>query len=970
MKFNLLFLLLMLNCSVAYSQDDPSALVDPFIGTGGHGHTYPGATLPFGMVQLSPDTRNDGSWDGCSGYHYDDSLVLGFSHTHLSGTGCSDYGDILLMPFSGKKSKVETISSRLIHANESALPGYYSLKLDDGTKVELTTTLRVGVHRYTFAKSSGGFLIDLMHRDEVLESALEIVDATHLKGFRRSKAWAGDQLIYFYITLSQPLTSFHFIDENEMTFSEAKKYSGKKIKGFIQFENIAKPLIVKVAISSVSTDGAKQNMQTETTDFNFNKIKIDARQTWYDELSKIQIEGGTAEQQKIFYTALYHCLIVPNIYEDVDGRYRGSDFKIHTAVGFHRYTVFSLWDTFRAWHPLMTILAPDRVRDFIQTFLSQYDESGLLPVWELSSNETECMIGYHSVSVIADAYAKGIRNFDTEKALAAMKKSAETATRFGLASYMKNGYIDRMDESESVSKSLEYAYDDWCISRFANSLNHKEDAQRFLLRSEGWKNLYDKDGGFMRPRDNGGWLKPFDPYEVNGNYTEANAWQYSFFVPQDVNGLIKYSGGKEKFTVKLDSLFSTHPKTTGRDQADITGLIGQYAHGNEPSHHMAYLYDYVDAPYKTQEMIHRIVNEMYHAQPDGLSGNEDCGQMSGWLVMSAFGIYPVTPGSTEYVFGTPMFPKATINLVNGKKFSIQADGISPENYFIKNIQLNGEKWNKIFLSHEQIAGGGELVFTMSSQPDKTSHYEIPPVTTLDDVNYLKAPVIQAEEKVFKDSMLVTITADEGKQIHYTIDGSEPNSNSSVYAKPFYIKEKSRVEAQVFQGENKSKVTSAQYFKNLHPDWKIVSISNFHRSYNAGGAAGIIDGLEADLNWQKGGWQGYQLTDFEVIIDMGKEETVRELFGSFLQDTRSWILMPTNISIELSSDNVKYTPVLNVPNKIPADDYTIQIQKLGAAIPKQNARYIKVKATNYGQLPSWHPGHEGFAFIFVDEIIAK
>src|SRR6185437_11377129 len=553
------------------AQRDLTRYVNPFIGTAGHGHTFPGAIVPYGMVQLSPDTRLTG-WDGCSGYHYSDSRIYGFSYTHLSGTGISDYGDILLTPMVGRH-----YSGHFQHQNETATPGYYSVKLDeDDILVELTTTARAGMHRYTFPRTNNATIVlDLAHRDKVLGSALRVLGVNMVVGWRRSSSWAKDQVVYFALEFSQPFTAYEANEAERKTYFHFDTRTGA-------------PLLVKVGISAVDIDGALQNLRAEIPHWDFDKIRADAKAAWNAELNRITVSGGTAAQLTNFYTSLYHVMTVPNLFMDVNRRYRGRDFKVHVAEGFSNYTVFSLWDTFRAAHPLYTIIDRNRTRDFIKTFLAQYEQGGRLPVWELAANETDTMIGYHAVSVIADAIAKGIiTGYDLNTAFEAMKHSAELRQQRGLAAYIDQGFIGTEDDRESVSKVLEYAYDDWCIAQVAKKLGWTADYERYMARAQSYKNVFDYSSGFMRPRSNGNWVDPFDPREVTFAFTEANSWQYTFFAPQDLGGLIALIGGREKFARKLDQLFTTDSRTTGREQADITGLIGQYAHGNEPSHHMA-----------------------------------------------------------------------------------------------------------------------------------------------------------------------------------------------------------------------------------------------------------------------------------------------------------------------------------------------------------------------------------------------
>lgn len=979
---NIFFVSFIVNLNSVFSQQNLIKYVDPMIGTGGHGHTFPGATVPFGMVQLSPDTRIDGSWDGCSGYHYSDSVIFGFSHTHLSGTGISDYGDILLFPFTGKFNSQKKYSSAFNHTNEFASPGYYSVFLNsEDVKIELTASERVGFHQYTFnsGTDSAGLIIDLKHRDNVTGAVLFQIDDKHVAGFRRSSAWAKDQLIYFYIEFSEAV-KFDYVQSDSVILSGKKNDQTKfygNIYASVKFKLISdNRLKVKVALSSVSTDGARKNLLSEIPLWDFQSIRSKAGNKWNKELNKIKVAGGTEENIKIFYTSLYHCMIAPNIYNDVDGRYRGRDFKIHKSQSDY-YTVFSLWDTFRAWHPLMTIIDQKRTLDFIKTFLKQYEQGRMLPVWELSSNETECMIGYHSVSVITDAYLKGIKNFNAEEALMAMRNSAEAENRYGLGAFINHGYIDIMDESESVSKTLEYSYDDWCISKFANSIGRLDVEKQYFKRSNHWQNLFDSDTKFIRPRKNGGWLKPFDFFEVNNNYTEANAWHYTFFVPHNLEELIHKMGGKNAFEEKLDLLFTSQNKTTGRDQADITGLIGQYAHGNEPSHHMAYLYNYTNHPWKTQMRITQILNEMYHSRPDGIIGNEDCGQMSAWYVMSAMGLYQICPGNNTFEMTTPLFDDVWIDLENGKTFHIHKENYSKENQYIQNSTCNNLTISK-HLPFQTLNKGGELVHNMGKEMQeekeelKDLHFEKERVMLNNYYSdFITSPVIEFISSVFKNFVDVSIKIDSGLKIFYSLNGKNPDTLSERYINPLKIDTTVILKAIAFdQNGNSSYVTTTKFFKMPHPDWKINILSKYNSQYSAGGNDGIIDGIKGDNDWRKGGWQGYQGQDFESVIDFGKEILISSVHASFLQDTRSWILMPVNVIYEISVDNIHFQKALSVSNLIADTVMTNTIEEMGGNIQPTKARFLKVKAQNYGALPSWHAGSGGEAFIFIDEIDIK
>lgn len=952
----------------SHAQPDYVQYVNPFIGTGGHGHTFPGATVPFGMVQLSPDTRIDGSWDGCSGYHNSDSLIYGFSHTHLSGTGCSDYGDFMLMPMSGAFSFApKTYASKFDRNSEKAVAGFYSLHLnDDNIDAEFTTTTRVGFHKYRFNQGGmNNLILDLEHRDKLLEGEIKIINSRTVYAYRRSEAWAKDQQLYAVITFSKPFA--------DTTIQKNKKAA------FVFDMKKDEWLMVKVALSAVDYDGAMKNMKAEADHWDFEQTKQEARNLWNKELSKIEVTSSDKGKLTVFYSALYHCFIQPNIYNDVDGRYRGRDLKIHQADHDY-YTVFSLWDTFRAWHPLMTMIDVKRTVDFIKTFLLQYEQGGLLPVWELSSNETECMIGYHAVSVIADAITKGIKGFDYEKALEACKKSAEARDRFGLGAYMDKGFLELEDEHESVSKTLEYAYNDWCIAQIAQQLGKDEDYKRFYKRSQSWRNLINPENGFMNQRSNGGFQKPFDPFEVNNNYTEANAWQYTFFVPHAINDFMTYTYGNAGFEKKLDALFSVSSKTTGREQSDITGLIGQYAHGNEPSHHIAYLYNYLNKPYKTQKLIHQIQTDFYKNTPDGLIGNEDCGQMSAWHVLSALGLYSVCPGTGEYVIGTPWFDNIKVKTPSGKTFEIKTSRESANSFYVSRMLLNDAIYTKWSINFADIINGGTFEFKLTDNAPEPKQYDLPRSESLDPANVdlyeMPSPSINSASITFKDSLVIDITRSPFEStIYYTVGGDFEKPEKKIFTNPFTIYKTSTINVweEDVNYKTVSKTSTAKFYKLPHPYWKINIIAKYKHEYHAGGDEGIIDGLFGDENWRKGRWQGYEAQDFECVVDLGKTENLSTFSARCLQDTRAWIMMPVNVEFFISEDGKKFTYVGKVENTVKPDDYTAQIKDFQLGVKKfYAARYVKVRAKNFGKLPEWHQGHpfNGDAYIFVDEVNFK
>ncbi len=970
--FLALFLLLTVN-TFCQQNSNFTDFVNPFLGTGGHGHTFPGASVPFGMVQLSPDTRMEG-WDACSAYYGTDTIIYGFSHTHLSGTGCSDYGDILVMPVTGNVSLANYGYRSRFHQDgggEQAKAGYYKVYLDKyRITAELTTTKRAGFHRYTFpASRNAGIVIDLKHRDKVLESSLRLVSDTEVEGMRISRAWAQRQIVYFVARFSKPFTSCRINnhDENILIGKEIKYDSIISCFSFSTNEN--EKILVKVGLSAVSCDGARKNLDAEIPGWDFDKTVNYASLAWDNELGRISVDGGTPEQKITFYTALYHAFLAPNLYMDVDGNYRGRDLKVHHADGFNYYTVFSLWDTYRAAHPLYTLTEPKRDNDFIKTFLRQYEEGGMLPVWELSGNETECMIGYHSVPVIVDAYLKGIRNFDAGEALEAMKHSAEQ-DRFGLKYYRSQGFIPGDKESESVSRTLEYCYDDWCIAQMAKSLGKEDDYKTYIQRAQYYKNIFDPSTGFMRAKMNNTWFSPFDPAEVNFNYTEANAWQYSFYVPQDMDGFISLYGGREKFAEKLDAMFSAESNTTGREQSDISGMIGQYAHGNEPSHHMAYLYDYAGQPWKTQELVHRICKDLYTNARDGLCGNEDCGQMSAWYVLSAMGFYSLTPGSQVYAIGSPLFPMTSIHLENGKTFTIKAEGLSGNNFYIQSAKLNGVSYSKSYITHSDILSGGELTFIMGSAPNKDwgSHPGEFPFSSIKDELISPVPSILLGKKNFADTTTVSLTVPvKEEKIYYTLDASEPTKQSPVYQRPVLLDKTTTLKAfACIPGLPESfRITSV--FRKIPKYRKITLKTKYSPQYTAGGDMALIDFERGSDDFRAGSWQGYEGVDIDAIVDLGTKQPIHTLNAGFLQDEQSWIFFPLEVTFYLSDDGEHFRIAGTVKNDIPETREGSIIKDFKLKLNGASARYVRMVAKNRGICPSWHPGAGNKAWIFADEI---
>ena len=980
-----------------------SQYVNPFVGTAEHGHTYPGAILPFGAIQLSPDTRLDG-WDGCSGYHYSDSRIYGFSHTHLSGTGCSDYGDILVTPFIGDPSVVnEKYALSFSHKNENAEPGYYVVKFDNGITAEMTAANYVGVHRYTFPKEGKhGIIVDLQHRDKTLESSMTM-KANDLVGYRRSEAWNDDQYCAFSLKTSVPAESVvYYVDDKPVNVKEIK---GTNCKAVLYFPERVKEVTVKVAISAVDVEGAINN-QTEVRDFNFDKVHKNATGIWNKELGKIDVSSDNEEFLRVFYTALYHCFTSPYLYSDLDGRYRGEDNRIHKVEGGHKvYTVFSLWDTYRTLHPLLNIIDQKRSGDFLYTFMNQYRQSGYLPMWELSAYETWCMIGYHAVPVVLDAYVKGIKDFSAEEMLKAMITTANL-NKLGRPEYAKYGFVPGNMENESVSKTLEYAYDDWCIAMFARALGDNSIYDEYIRRAQSYKNLIDNNG-FMHGRMNGGFATPFNPREVNNFYTEANCWQYTTYVPHDFTTYIEMMGGPNRMERFLDRLFNSSSEMAGRDQADITGVIGQYAHGNEPSHHAAYLYNYVGKPDKTQAMVKKILTSLYSSKPDGLCGNEDCGQMSAWYVMSSLGFYPVCPGSNQYVIGYPLFKKAVVRLENGKEITILKDSEKP---YIQSVKLNNKPLTRSYITYEEISNGATIEFVMGDAPSATWGVGDgnEPVAQIDlKKRIVPVPVFSTDKSSFQDKTRIAIRVPEvnlddktrkvtpeqkAKQdkpmpvqqtkkpirvlaldnnhyeIFYTLDGRDPSPKTGIqYKEPIVIDKDVTIKAIAVDAKgHQSKVAEAHYVRYTR-DKDLTYLTKPDPQYFAGGEVGLVDNLRGKVNYRIGGWQGFT-TDCEVVIDLREKKPVSQVGAGCLEEQRAWIFYPQSMEVYVSEDGKNYKSfgktTLNVTRSEGAHIQDLVVKG------KANARYVKIVIKNYGKLPEWHLSAGQQSWLFVDEVWVK
>ena len=787
----LLLALAALGCSPRSA--DPVDYVNPFIGTGFHGHTYPGATTPFGMVQLSPDTRA-GNWDACAGYHYSDTTIDGFSHTHLSGTGCADLADILFHPTTREivihDGECVLQPYFFSHDDERASCGYYAVTLPDvNIGVELTAAPRTGVHRYTFAgKGPRRVIVDLLHT--VTEEKIDLCELRRtapyeLAGMRRTQGWVPDQYVFFAARFSEPFADVQLLGDKQAVLT---------------FAPDVRTLTIAVGLSSVSVENARMNSLAEVPELDFDAVHARAVGQWRKALGDIVVEGGSRDEMTNFYTAQYHTKLTPNLMNDVNGEYRRHDQTVaRMPEGKSYYSTFSLWDTFRAWNPLQTLVDTALVNDMIRSMLDMYDSTGELPIWPLASGETGTMIGYHAVSVIADAYLKGIRGYDADKALEAMIRSSNINKK-GSDYYTAQGYIPSNIKRESVSCTLEYAYDDWAIARMAQAMGRDDVFGEYARRALNYVNVFDGSICFFRGRQSdGNWSAPFEEFATGRDYTEATPWHYRFFVPHDVNGLIQLFGSREAFIREMDRLFTLESDEMQLDVSDVTGLMGQYAHGNEPSHHMAYLYNYVGQPWKTQELTRRLLHEMYAPTPEGIIGNEDCGQMSAWYVFSSLGFYPVCPGSNEFALTAPQFPKAVVRLANGRTLTVTADN-PRRSVYIASVTLDGKPIDRNYITYDELMQGGELHFALRPRPDYergTDDAAAPHSLTRGEV--VSIPYTTQNVSLFTEPLAVALaTTTSGAEIRYTLDGSEPTETSALYAAPVPVDRSLTLKAKGFK----------------------------------------------------------------------------------------------------------------------------------------------------------------------------
>lgn len=830
-KFLILFLLFSYGCSgLDDSSEDLSGYVDPFIGTDSDGHTFPGPVFPFGMVQPGPDTRITGN-DCATGYHYSDSVIMGFSHIRYSGTGRGAGGDFMFMPTigevqlsAGEGSDTNSgYRSSFSHKNETASPGYYKVLLDDYNIIaELTVSKRVGFHKYTFPKDGiANVVLDLTHgiKDRPDSLYLKITGKNRIVGMRKSIGGLRDfQTLYFAAEFSEDFNE-HGISVTGRVKDNLMEASAKDLKAFFRFKG-KKMVMLKVSVSKVDMEGAEKNLE-EIKGWEFDRVKKDARKTWNKELGKLVIKSKDASKYTIFYTALYHSCIMPSLNTDIDGRYRSTNNKVYTAKDFTDYTNFSLWDTFRALHPLMTIINQSKTRDFIRTFIERYEHSGSMPIFELSGNDLLVMIGYHSLPVIADAYVKGIRGYDVQKVIEGMKGLAEMPFE-ERNEYKTFGYIPYDYTDQAVSRSLEFAFDDWSLAQVAKGRDEKA-YSLYSNRANFFKNLYDKETGFMRPKDaKGKWMADFDPLEYTRKYTQGNAWQYSTFVLQDIHGLIEMMGGDKEFEAWLDQFFRIKNRKTYQGKASAM-MIGQYYHGNEPGHHVAYLYNYAGVAWKTQRMVRKIMETQYDVTPDGLAGNDDAGQMSAWYVLSAMGFYSVTPGVDYYVIGSPLFDELLMNLENGKKFKITVRNNRDKNIYIQSVTLNGKPYTKSYLKHNDIMNGGTMEFVLGDKPNTlwASSGDDRPCSLTFKVAAMPRIIVKDRQinrdgvVTFNDKSDVSVNCDmTDVEIFYTTDGSEPGRKSNAYRETISIDKSCILKVKSFKDGYHPGYTSSVRFRKL------------------------------------------------------------------------------------------------------------------------------------------------------------
>ncbi|WP_282013683.1 GH92 family glycosyl hydrolase [Marinifilum flexuosum] len=997
-----IFLLLFITSSLFADNKQLIQYVDPMIGTDGHAHTFPGATLPFGMVQLSP-SNDFKAWDWCSGYHYSDSILKGFAHTHISGAGLAGLGDILLMPTLGEiKVKAGTeenpesgFRSRFSHDREEASAGYYAVVLDDyNVKVELTCTPRVGFHRYTFnTAGQGNVILDPTHNimENVQETEIEILSDSEIRGWKHCNGEGGDRKVYFYAKFSKSFEQSGVAIDDKIQ-ADDKKASAKRVKAFVSFDvSSGETVDVKVALSHVSYEGAKANFDAEAKGVSFKKVLRKAQNLWEEKMNKFHIETDQLSDKRNFYTALYHSMISPNLISDVTGEYMVEGKKYHSD--FDQYSNFSTWDTYRAVHPLMAIVEQEKTVDFVNSLSSRYTDSKVgLPVWECLGHDNVCMIGYSTVSVMTDAILKDIEGIDNQAAYDAMKAAAFNLEKHS-NSYDVNGmnfYID-MDFvpgeiGSSVSKTTEYNYYDWCLSQVAHKLGKTDDASLFLQRSKGYRNLFDEESGYLLPKLQNGKLVNVDKSKWDGlvkNYVSGNIWGYSSYVPHDMAYLMQLHGGKKKFASWLDTIFADDSEIGGSQHVDISGFIGKYGHGDEPSHQMPYLYVYAGQPWKTQKLVREILPRFYHDHPAGLDNNDDLGQMSSWYIFGSLGFYPVCPGSNQYQIGSPAYQKASINLENGKVFTVVANNNSPKNIYIQSAKLNNKEFTKPFITYDQIKHGGKLVFEMGSKPNKEWGNARADLADLNGMKPSEDYKLLEEKQVLmpyvndiafsfeKRKTVELFCGTNGAEIRYTMDGSEPDVNSKKYQSPINISEDANIKARAFkEGLKESGSLYLHYLKgipfNPQTGYPKVRVEGNDIGYGEKSGTQLIDGSFGSTTFNDGFWTGIDLKDLHVDIDLGESKSICEVKPGILIYPGAWIFNPDEIEVYISNDQENYQLVKTISMESPKDERRY-VTRPNIEFPSVNCRYLRVTFKN-GPIPDWHMAGGRKHWIFVDEIL--
>ncbi len=972
--------------------------VDPMIGTDGHGHTFPGATIPFGMVQLSP-SNGWKAWDWCSGYHYSDSIIKGFAHTHISGAGLSGLGDILVMPTLGKlntnpgteENPDEGYRSRFSHDREQASAGYYSVMLDDyEIHVELTTSKRVGFHKYTFNKEGDAhIIIDPTHRlmESLIGSEVEIVSGSEIRGYKHCDGEAGKRKVYFYANFSKPFVEAGLALNDSLV--EDKKLTDRDTRAWVKY-NVGKgdQLEVKVALSFVSYEGALKNLKAEGETTNFTSALADAKNRWEEQISKIKIKGSS-EQKRTFYTAMYHSFISPNLISDVDGNYIIEGEKYYSS--HDHYSNFSTWDSYRSLHPLLTILEHEKTADFVNSLSSRYSVSKVgLPVWELLGHDNACMIGYSTTSPMADAILKNVPGIDVDAAYEAMRAAAHSLDKHspnydlnGMAYYVELGYIPG-EVGCAVSKTTEQNYYDWAIGKVAEKIGRQEDAEMFDQRSKSFLHLYNPEKQYLWPKMlNGNWqemsLDKWD--ELITNYVSGNIWAYSAYTPHYMAGIINKMGGRDKYEAWLDEIIADTTEVEGGMHVDISGFIGKYGHGDEPGHQIPYLYNYVGAPHKTQKLVRQVADLFYSDQPDGLVNNEDLGQMSSWYVFSTLGFYPVCPGNLQYAIGSPHYKEASIATETGNTFTIKAPKTSAKNIYVQSVKLNGEEYNLPFITHNDIMNGGLLEFEMGPEPSgwgseeeyvrQLSGNDLTTVTAKSNVEIVYNPYEEVERNGFYRERIIELKCNSPEtQIRYTLDGSSPDENSTLYREPIVLTKDAKLKARAFSNDGRiSMVFAKKYFKSLLNDEGLkfkYSLKNAPQHYGDEDGSLLFDGFIGSTNHNDQRWCGFNEKQFDLTIDFGRMLQFSNLTLGYLTDTKVWIFPPAEILVYSSKDGKDFKLLKSVKPLQPAEDLEFT-NKEKIEFSKEKAQFIKLVTKN-PVLPDWHFGNGRLGWVFIDEVL--